>query len=162
VQRAIYAALSTGVSQTGVGSAEFAAALDIADAADLADSVDPVPLVSAYIKSVAAGAYALSANRISESAAATLVNLAMKAAEGLRRSFFAPVDVRSRTAAAAEPSVNPLTIEDETARSFRTHIRILCRALAGLQDSSPEELTTALTPQRPHLRAPSPRQLPHP
>ena len=144
VQQAIYAGLSTGVPQSGLGSAEFAAALDIVDAADLTESVDPASLVSAYISFVAAGEYSLSANRISEGAAATLVRLTMKAPEALRRSFFAPVDVSQRIAAAAAPNVNPLMIEDATARSLRAHIRILCRAVAGLEDSRPKELTEAL------------------
>ena len=36
-------------------------------------------------------------------------------------------------------------IEDATARSLRAQIRILCRAVAGLGDSRPNELTEALT-----------------
>ena len=78
VQQAIYVDLSTGVPQLDLGSAEFAAALDIVDAAGLAESGDPAPLVSGYISSVAAGDYSLSADRISESAAAALVKLAMR------------------------------------------------------------------------------------
>ena len=131
VQQAVYAGLCSGVSESGLGSAEFAAALDIVDAAGLTERVDPVPLVSAYRKSVASGEYSLSANRISENAAAALVQLVMKAPEALRGSFFAPVDIGARIAAAAAPNVNPFMIEDATARSLRAHIRILCRAVAG-------------------------------
>ncbi len=144
VQQAIFAALSVGTPQSGLGSSAFAAALDVVDAADLVESVDPVPLVSAYVSSVSAGAYELSANRISVSAAASLVRLATKAPAALRQAFFAPIDVRSRIAAAAEPDVNPLTIEDETARSIRAHVRVLCRAVSGLQDSGSGELIDAL------------------
>ena len=144
IQRAIFAALNSGVIQSGLGSAEFAAALDLADIGDLTGSVDPAPLVSAYIRSVAAGAYTLSANRITESAAASLVKLAMRNLDDQRQKFFAPVDVRARIAAAAEPSVNPLSIEDETARAMRAHIRVLCRAVVGFQDSTPNELPSAL------------------
>jgi hypothetical protein len=144
VQYAIFAALSVAVPQSGLGSAEFAAALDIADAADLTESVDPEPLVSAYVSSVAAGDYWLSANRIGESAAASLVRLAMKTPETLRRSFFAPVDVKSRLAAGNKPGANPYTIEDETARSLRAHIRILCRAVAGLEGFNLKDLNSAL------------------
>ena len=140
VQQAIYAGLSTCVSQTGLGSAQFAAALDIVDAAGLTEYVDPAPLLSAYVTSVAAGAYGLSANRIGESAAASLVRLTMKAPEALRGSFFAPIDISARIAAAAAPNVNPLMIEDETARSLRVHIRILCRAVAGLESSDRRSL----------------------
>jgi hypothetical protein len=144
VQHAIFAALSASVPQSGLGSAEFAAALDIVDTAGLTESVDPEPLVSAYARSVAGNEYQLSANRIGESAAATLVRLAMRVSEPLRRAFFAPVDVRSKIAAGKEPGANPYTIEDETARSLRAHIRILCRAVAALEDASPNELTAAL------------------
>jgi hypothetical protein len=145
MQQAVYAGLSSGVSESGLGSAEFAAALDIVDAAGLIERVDPLPLVSAYRKSVASGEYSLSANRISESAAAALVQLVMRAPDALRGSFFAPVDIGGRIAAAAAPNVNPFMIEDATARSLRAHIRILCRAVAGLGDSRPKELTEALT-----------------
>jgi hypothetical protein len=143
-QQAVFTALATGAGQSGLGSAEFAAALDVVDAAGLTERVDPMPLVEAYIKSIRASAYGLSANRTSERAATSLVKLAMKAPEVVRRSFLAPVDVPSRIAAAAEPDVNSYTIEDETARSLRAHIRILCRAVSGLQESGSAELTAAL------------------
>jgi hypothetical protein len=144
VQQAVFAALSAGMLQSGLGSSTFAAALDVVDVADLVESVDPAPLVSAYTGSVAAGGYGLSANRIGVSAAASLVRLAMKAPEALRQSFFAPIDVRSRIAAAAAPGVNPPMIEDETARSLRAHIRVSCRAVAALEESSPVDLIEAL------------------
>lgn len=145
IQKAVFEALAnSGAAQSGLGSAEFSAALDIVDAADLTERVDPALLVSAYSKSVAASAYGLSANRISESAAASLVKLAMKAPEDIRQSFLAPVDVRSRIAAAAAPDANPYIVEDETARSLRAHIRVLSRAVAGFGNSSPPELKSAL------------------
>jgi putative ABC transport system substrate-binding protein len=52
--------------------------------------------------------------------------------------------IRSRIAAAAAPGVNPLMIEDETARSLRAHVRVLSRAVSGLQESSADELIDAL------------------
>jgi hypothetical protein len=70
--------------------------------------------------------------------------LAMRTPEPVRQSFLAPVDVRSRIAAGSEPGANPYTIEDETARSLRAHIRVLCRAVAALEESRPKELTAAL------------------
>jgi hypothetical protein len=144
VQEAIFVALSASTRQSGLGSSTFAAALDVVDAADLGESVDPAPLISSYVDSLATGAYGLSAARISVSAAASLVRLAMRAPDALRQAFFAPIDVRSRMAAADKPDVNRFMIEDETARSVRAHIRILCRAVAGLQESSPDSLTEAL------------------
>jgi hypothetical protein len=144
VQQAIFAALSSSMPQTGLGSSTFAAALDVVDAADLGESIEPAPLISSYVDSVAAGAYGLSANRISVTGAASLVRLAMRAPDALRQAFFAPIDVRSRITAAAAPDVNPLSIEDETARSLRAHIRVLSRAVAALQESSPDEVLDAL------------------
>lgn len=103
--------MSGGLAQSGLGPAEFAATLDIVDAADLTESVDPAPLVSAYIKSVGAGAYGLSANRISESAAASFVRLAMRMSEAVRRSFFAPVDVaRQRASRRSATSKNAVRL----------------------------------------------------
>ena len=148
MQQAISAALGTGIEQSGLGTAEFAAALDLVDAAGLMDSIQPEPLVSAYVRSITAGVRGrdLSAGRISESAAGSLVRLAMKAPEELCRTFFAPIDVRTRiAAAAAEPDANLFLIEDEIARALRAHIRILCRAVATLGESKPEALTEALT-----------------
>lgn len=144
VQQAIFVELSTSTRQSGLGSSTFAAALNVLDDGDLGESVDPVPLISAYIGSIAKGGYELSADRIRVSAAASLVRLVMRAPDALRQAFFAPIDVRSRMAAANEPNVNPFSIEDEVARSIRAHVRILCRAIAGLQESSPNELVDAL------------------
>jgi hypothetical protein len=144
VQEAIFVALSASMPASGLGSSTFAAALDVVDAADLGGTVDPAPLINSYVSSVVAGAYGLSANRISVSAAASLVKLAMKVPDALRQAFFAPIDVRARMATANAPDANPFTIEDEIARSVRVHVRILCRAVAGLEDSSPNELTEAL------------------
>ena len=53
VQQAVFSGLSAGVSQSGLVSPEFAAALDIVDAAGLTERVNPAPLVSAYSSSVA-------------------------------------------------------------------------------------------------------------
>ena len=55
VQQAIYAGLSTGVSQSGLSSAEFAAALDIVDAAGLTESVDPAPSLTIAVRGDRAG-----------------------------------------------------------------------------------------------------------
>jgi hypothetical protein len=144
IQQAMFAELSSSMPQAGLGTSTFAAALDIVDAGKLAGTVDPVPLVSAYIQSVAAGKYTLSANRISISGAASLVELAMNAASGLRQSFFSPIDIRAGIAAASAPDANPYTVTDTIARSIRAHVRVLSRAVAGLMESTPDELANAL------------------
>jgi hypothetical protein len=143
--RQMFAALSSRMPEGGLGTSVFAAALDIVDAGVLAGSIDAAPLLSAYIDSTAAGAYSLSAGRTSGSAAASLVMLAMSAPPALREKFLYPIDIRARMAAASEPGVNLLEIEDSTARSIRAHVRVLCRAVSGLQESSPDDVVAALT-----------------
>jgi hypothetical protein len=144
IQQAIFASLASKFPQAGLGTSTFAAALDIVHVGELAGTVDPAPLISAYIDSIDGGAYALSANRISLSAAAALVKLAMSAPDALRKHFFLPIDVKSRMAAASAPDANPFTVEDEIARSVRAHVRILCRAVSGLGEATPGDLADAL------------------
>jgi hypothetical protein len=117
--RQMFAALTSQMPQAGLGTSIFAAALDVVGAGVLTGSIDPASLLSAYIDSIAAGEYTLSANRISESAAASLVTLAMSAPVALRQIFLDPIDIKSRIAVASAPDVNPLAIEDATARSIR-------------------------------------------
>jgi hypothetical protein len=143
VQQAMFAALAAKFPQAGLGTATFAAELDIIDAGELAGAIDPVPLVSAYINAVSAGGYALSANRISIGAAAALAKVAMSAPEPLPRQFFFPIDVKSRIASASA-AANPLIVEDETARSIRAHVRVLCRAALGVDGSIGGDLAEAL------------------
>jgi hypothetical protein len=144
IQQAIFASLASKLPQAGLGTSTFAAALDIVDVGELAGAVDPAPLISAYNDSIDGGAYALSTNRINVSAATALVKLAMSAPDALRQQFFLPIDVKSRMAAASAPDANPFTVEDEIARSVRAHVRILCRAVSGFGESTPDDLADAL------------------
>jgi len=144
VQQALFASLASKFPQAGLGTSTFAAALDVVDVGELAGAVEPQPLISAYIDSIDGGAYALSASRITVSAAAALAKVAMSAPDALRQKFFFPIDVKSRMAAASESDANPYTVEDEVARSIRAHVRILCRAVSGLGDSAPDDLADAL------------------
>lgn len=143
IQKAIFAELALSMPLAGLGTPTFAAALDVLAAGELAEIVDPKPLLEAYISAVAAGEYGLSANRVGVSAAVSLVGAAIKAPEELRERFFHPIDMKARIAAATAPNANPYIVNDDTARSIRAHIRILCRAVAGL-DSTPDELVDAL------------------
>jgi hypothetical protein len=144
IQQAIFAELAPAMPQEGVGTPSFAAALDILATGELTQSVDPKPLLEAYISTIAAGHYSLSAHGIGDSAAASLVEVAIRAPEDLRKKFFRPIDMPARVAAAAAPDANSYTINDETARSIRAHVRVLCRAAARLE-SAPDDLTDALT-----------------
>src|SRR5258708_2355277 len=115
--RAIFQALASSMPQSGVGTSQFASTLDILDVGKLAGSIAGAPLISAYIQSISAGEYALSAHRVSISGAASLVELAMTMAPDIRQSFYSPVDVASRIAAASAPDANFIAINDATARS---------------------------------------------
>jgi hypothetical protein len=138
---AMIAALAAPMPTAGLGTPEFAAALDTIDIGKLADRVDPAPVIAAYTQSVAAGEYSLSANRVSVSGAAALVELAAGKPE-LRGSFLHPVDIKARLTDGAEE--NPFTLEDILSRALRTHIRILSRAAAGWREAPPDDLIDAL------------------
>ena len=143
IQKAIFAELASTMPQEGLGTPAFTAALDILAAGELAQSVDPKPLLEAYVSAIVAGHYTLSAHGISVSAAASLVEVATRATEELRKKFFHPVDMPARIAAAAAADANPYIVNDDTARSIRAHVRVLCRAVVGLE-SAPDGLTDAL------------------
>ena len=144
VLRAMFEMLSSRMPQAGLGTSTFAAALDILDLSKLAGRIDAVPLLSAYVQSVAPGEYTLSANRISASGAAALVELALAAAPDVQQNFFAPIDIASPIAAASASDANPFEVNDAAARSIRAHTRVLCRAIAGLRDTAPDVLVDAV------------------
>jgi hypothetical protein len=129
---------------TGLGSPEFAAALDVIHAGQLADLIEPEPLVTSYVHSVAKGDYTLSAHRITIGGAAALFHLAMRTGTETRQRFFYPIDVPARLAERNAPGANPFTVAEEIARSLRTHIRVLCRVVIGQIQDTPEVLIDAL------------------
>jgi tetratricopeptide (TPR) repeat protein len=142
--RKMVAALTASMPQSGLGTSTFAAALDIVDAGKLAGAIDPTLLINAYIESVAAGAYTLSANRVSVSGAASLFDLAMRTSSELRRKFFLPVNIKARMATVVAAGENIYTVTDTIARSIRAHIRILSRAVVGSIETAPDDLVNAL------------------
>jgi hypothetical protein len=141
ILRAMAAALAATMPQSGLGTPEFAASVDIVDMGKLTGSVDPGPLIAAYTQSIAAGAYSLAANRISVTGAAALLELATAKPE-LRRAFLHPIDIKDRLAAGTEE--NPFTLEAELSRSLRAHIRILCRAVVGWPEPMRDDLVDTL------------------
>ena len=144
IQKAILAELAAAMPHEGLGTPTFAAALDILAGSELGQKVDPKPLLEAYISAIAAGHFTLSARGISDGAAASLVELASQAPEELRKKFFHPLDIPARVAAAFAKDANPYMVNDDTARSIRAHVRVLCRATVGLE-TPPAGLTDALT-----------------
>jgi tetratricopeptide (TPR) repeat protein len=138
------AALTASMPKSGLGTSAFATALDIVDSGNLAADIDPIPLVTAYIDSVVASDYSLSANRVSVSGAVSLLELVMRAPSELRQKFFSPIDSKARLAAAVAADENPYTVTDTIASSIRAHIRVLSRAIAGSANNTSAELANAL------------------
>ena len=123
--------------------ARFAAALELVAIGELANQINPVPLVNIYVDAQAKGDISLSVQRIGIQSAAALFALAQRAPELLER-FLRPVDVRARLALGDKPDGNPFTVADTIAESLRTHVRVLCRAIAGRAEPAPDDLAAAL------------------
>jgi hypothetical protein len=144
IARTILAALVHDIpTDPAIGSGAFAAALDVISLCHLEDSGDPSALIAAYIASFRENTYRLDARRIGLSSAAALYRLSEKAAGGAN-SFLYPIDVPSWLARAAAENTNPYTLVDDIGRALRAHIRILCRAIAGLGTEIPYGLVDAL------------------
>ncbi len=126
----------------GVGVSEFASVLDLATLGGIEDEMDADTIVTAYVDSLSAGNYSLSAHRIGVTGAAALARIA-GSTQALRNRFLHPLDVRAKLAAML-PQDNEFTIADSIGRSLRTHIRILCRAIVGVGADAPDDLFDAL------------------
>jgi len=127
----------------GVESPSFAAALDVVALGLLADVIPPEPVVTRYIGSVRDGR-AGSGQSLDASAARALVQLARRTSSELWAEFLSPLNVLPRLAKADEAGANPYTISDEIARSIRTHVRTLSRAVAAWEEPPPPDLVRAL------------------
>jgi hypothetical protein len=134
--------LTASMPQSGLGTSRFAAALDIVDTGKLGGEIDPALLVTAYIESLAAGEYTLSANGVSISGAASLLELAKRAPSQLFQKFLYPIDVKAKLADAS--GENEYTVKDGIIRAVRTHVRVLSRAVAGRIEAGPDEVLNAL------------------
>ena len=136
--------LTRAIPPSGLGSPEFAAAIDVIHAGRLENQIDPEPLMSAYVQSVDGGEYTLSAHRITPASAASLIQLVLHAGTTVQQQFFYPIDLPSRVAAQYAPEANRFSVAEELARSLRAHIRVLCRAVIGQPDQVPAILMDAL------------------
>ena len=136
--RTMVDALSTSTPRLGLGTSNFAAALDIVDTGILANDINPTPLVEAYVQSVATGNHSLSANRVSINAAATLFKLVKRTSLELQQNFLRPIDIGEQLATDTANSIFVVV------RSVRAHIRVLCRAVDGWVETAPDDLTDAL------------------
>jgi tetratricopeptide (TPR) repeat protein len=142
--RSMLTALTASTTILALGTPAFAAAVDIIDTGRLAGDTDPIPLVDAYIKSVSAGQYTLSANRLGVSGAAALFELATRSSSDVRKNFLYPAGIQARLAAGKTSEENPFTLAETIGRSIRAHIRVLSRAIVGWKDGIPNDLTEAL------------------
>jgi hypothetical protein len=139
--RAMVASLTAAMPASGLGTPDFAAAVDIIDLGKIAASIDAGPVIEAYLQSLASRAYRLAANRISVGGAATLFELA--GSDPKRRgAFLHRIDIGARLADESEE--NPFTREDVLCHALRAHIRVLSRAVAGLLETPPDDLVDAL------------------
>ncbi len=142
--RALTAALATNMPASGLGTPLFAAALDVIDVGQLAADITPEPLVLAYIQSIKAGEYRLSAHRISKGAAASLFALATRTSRELYQQFLSPLDISTQVREAHASEEEKYSLLDTLARALRAHIRMLCRAMAGYGDAIPDDLRDTL------------------
>jgi hypothetical protein len=140
---AMASALASSLPASGLEAPAFAAGLDVIEIGDLVAAVDPTPFVDVYLRSIAEGAYSLTAHRISQGAAVTLFALASHQSATRRNDFLFPLAVESRSKNATDQ--NPYTRADDIARSIRCHIRVLSRVVAGLAEEQPDDLVDALT-----------------
>jgi tetratricopeptide (TPR) repeat protein len=121
---------------------EFAAALEVLSLGDLANVVDPHPLVNSYVKAIRECKPFLSEGRLTTSGAWALVQLAARSGPQCWQEFLMPLDVIA--ASTAEGDANPYTVLNGVVRSVRTHVRVLCRAVAGSDEAPSPELLEGL------------------
>lgn len=131
-------------SSPGPGSPGFDAALALISCGALEESFSPDEIVTAYVEGLRTGSYSLSSRGISTEDAKTLIRLALRSVSDTQREFLSPVDAKAKLNEAEQAGANPYTVTDEIARSLRTHIRLLSRAVAGWEDMPPREVVDAL------------------
>lgn len=128
----------------GLGTSPFAAALDVVSIGTLADRIAPDPLIEAYVESIRAGHYSLSAAAVSASGARALVQIAARCESARRQEFLRPRDVRDSLRQGLDAGENRYMLADSIARSLRSHISVLCRAIAAWEDAPPSDVLEAL------------------
>jgi hypothetical protein len=126
----------------GIGSAEFSAFLDLVDLGGLFTEIDASAVIEAYASSIERSDYGLTAHRVGVKAATALAELSLQSPE-LRQAFLYPVNAGERLHAASADA-NPFSLADSIGRSIRAHIRILCRALIGMDEAPAADLIGAL------------------
>jgi tetratricopeptide (TPR) repeat protein len=123
-------ALTASSSRTGVGSIEFAAAVDLLDLAHLSATLTSYSLIDTYVSSVAVGSHRLSAFGITAAGAAALLELAYRSgAANYDQFIYAVNEQQYQDQIAVATEQHPAS--ESAVRSIRTHTRFLSRAIAG-------------------------------
>ncbi len=121
---------------------EFAAAVEVLSLGDLVRVVEPRPLVDAYVQAIGECKPFLFEGRLTTSGAWALAQLAARSDQQSWQAFLTPLDVHA--ASIPQGDANPYTIRDGVVRSVRTHVRVLCRAIAGSDETPSPELLDGL------------------
>jgi hypothetical protein len=128
----------------GLGSAPFAAALEVIGLGSLIGQVPPEPFVAAYVQSLRAGDYSLGRTRLDRRRARTLVEMALRCDLAPKRRFFFPLEIPVLLAEGDKPKANPFIVHDQIVRAVRAHVRVLSRAIAAWEGTPPQEVVDAL------------------
>ncbi|SEI56412.1 hypothetical protein SAMN05518849_10191 [Sphingobium sp. AP50] len=143
----IAAALAATAQLETLDAPIFLAALDLIAAAGLVEAVDPDPLPALFAATVRKGHHQLSANRLSEAAASTLVRLARRCGRPSFSRFFYPIDWRDKLEGVADTD---LETQWQVGRSIEAVTRTFARAAASEAGDAPDDLIIALAD---HVRA---------
>ena len=130
------------ITNTAHGTPEFAAAVEVLSLGDLVNVVDPHPLVRAYVSSIRECKPYLSEGRLTTSGARALVQLAARSGSESWQEFLTPLNVIGELTEAQD--ANPYVVRDGVVRSVRTHVRVLCRAIAVSDEPLAPELLDGL------------------
>jgi len=133
-----------GQMGAGLGSAPFAAALEVVGLGSLVGEVSPEPFVAAYVQSLRAGDYSLGRTRLDKRRARTLVEIALRCDLAPKRRFLFPLELPVLLAEGDRPKANRFMVHDQVVRAVRAHVRVLSRAVAAWEGSPPQEVTDAL------------------
>lgn len=139
--RAMVSDLTATMPESGLGTPDFAAILDIIELGKLASKIDASRIINAYQFSLATLDYPFDTNRIGLSGAAILYELSVSNTN-LQKKFLYPIDINAGLG--DEQEENPLIREDRLCKALRAHIRTLSRSIAGLSKPVPNDLVDAL------------------
>ncbi|RRN63828.1 hypothetical protein [Caulobacter sp. 602-1] len=116
------------------------AALDLLSIGPAAVLDDASALIRAYALALKPDDLTISTRRLTPRACAAL-DQASKADKATRALFLKPLDLKALMHGRSQ---SPLWLESQAARALRAHIRVLCRAIAGVPKPASPDLIKAL------------------